>query len=205
MHSNEVQLGLRERKKIRTRQTIQEQALRLFAAQGYAETTTEQIAAAAEVSPSTFFRYFPTKEETVLYDPIDPMLFQIFVEQPAEMAPLDAMRAAFRTVFENIPVERTQTELERQKIIFQIPELRNAVYERLGDIINLMADAVAQRTGRQATDVHVRSWAGAVTGALTATFIDPEGRPTTHDDDFPVRMLDVADAALAHLDAGLPL
>lgn len=205
MHSNEEPLGLRERKKIRTRQAIQEQALRLFAAQGYAETTTEQIAAAAEVSPSTFFRYFPTKEETVLYDPIDPVLIQIFIEQPAELAPLDAMRAAFKKVFEDIPVERTQTELERQKIIFQIPELRSAIFERLGDIINLMADAVARRTGRQATDVQVRSWAGAVTGVLTAAFIDPEGRPTTHDDDFPVRMLDVADAALAHLEAGLPL
>jgi len=205
MHSNEEPLGLRERKKIRTRQAIQEQALRLFAEQGYAETTTEQIAAAAEVSPSTFFRYFPTKEETVLYDPIDPVLIQIFIEQPAELAPLDAMRAAFKKVFEDIPVERTQTELERQKIIFQIPELRSAIFERLGDIINLMADAVARRTGRQATDVQVRSWAGAVTGVLTAAFIDPEGRPTTHDDDFPVRMLDVADAALAHLEAGLPL
>lgn len=205
MHSNEEPLGLRERKKIRTRQAIQEQALRLFAEQGYAETTTEQIAAAAEVSPSTFFRYFPTKEETVLYDPIDPVLIQIFIEQPAELTPLDAMRAAFKKVFEDIPVERTQTELERQKIIFQIPELRSAIFERLGDIINLMADAVARRTGRQATDVQVRSWAGAVTGVLTATFIDPVGRPTTHDDDFPVRMLDVADAALAHLEAGLPL
>ena len=205
MHSNEEPLGLRERKKIRTRQAIQEQALRLFAEQGYAETTTEQIAAAAEVSPSTFFRYFPTKEETVLYDPIDPVLIQIFIEQPAELTPLDAMRAAFKKVFEDIPVERTQTELERQKIIFQIPELRSAIFERLGDIINLMADAVARRTGRQATDVQVRSWAGAVTGVLTAAFIDPEGRPTTHDDDFPVRMLDVADAALAHLEAGLPL
>lgn len=205
MHSNEEPLGLRERKKIRTRQAIQEQALRLFAEQGYAETTTEQIADAAEVSPSTFFRYFPTKEETVLYDPIDPVLIQIFVEQPAEMAPLDAMRAAFGKTFENVPADRIRTELERQKIIFQIPELRSAIYERLGDIINLMAGAVAQRTGRQATDPRVRSWAGAVTGALAATFIDPEGMPTTHDEDFPARMLDVADAALAHLGDGVPL
>src|SRR5690625_7390439 len=102
MHSNEEPLGLRERKKIRTRQAIQEQALRLFAEQGYAETTTEQIAAAAEVSPSTIFRYFPTKEETVLYDTIDPVLIQIFIDQPAELTPLDAMRAASRQVFEKI-------------------------------------------------------------------------------------------------------
>jgi len=121
------------------------------------------------------------------------------------MAPLEAMRAAFRTALENIPAERTQAELERQKIIFQVPELRSAIYERLGDVINLIANAVAQRTGRETTDPDVRSWAGAVAGALTAAFIDPEGMPTTHDDHFPTQMLGLADAALTHLEAGLPL
>jgi AcrR family transcriptional regulator len=53
--------GLRERKKIRTRETIRRAAAQLIDGKGCANTTVEQIADAAEVSPATFFRYFPTK------------------------------------------------------------------------------------------------------------------------------------------------
>jgi AcrR family transcriptional regulator len=59
-------LGLRERKKMKTRQTIRREAFRLFDERGYASTTTEQIAEAAAVSASTFFRYFPSKESVLL-------------------------------------------------------------------------------------------------------------------------------------------
>ena len=58
--------GRRERKKQRTAETIRHAATELFLAQGYDGTTTEQIAEAADVSVSTFFRYFPTKESVLL-------------------------------------------------------------------------------------------------------------------------------------------
>lgn len=65
--------GLRERKKAKTRAAIQHEALRLFREQGYDETKIEQIAAAVEVSESTIYRYFPTKEDLVLWDEFDPL------------------------------------------------------------------------------------------------------------------------------------
>lgn len=57
--------GLRERKKLRTRATLIEAAAELCERQGFDNTTVEQIAAAAEVSPRTFSRYFPTKEAVI--------------------------------------------------------------------------------------------------------------------------------------------
>src|SRR5216683_5589628 len=96
--SDEPVPGLRERKKARTRAAIRQHALRLFDEQGYAETTVEQIAEAAEVSPSTFFRYFPTKEDVVLQDDYDELMVESFRAQPPELTPLQAMRAAIREV-----------------------------------------------------------------------------------------------------------
>ncbi|HZZ53933.1 MAG TPA: TetR family transcriptional regulator, partial [Trebonia sp.] len=90
------QTSLRERKKARTRAAIREHALRLFREQGYDATTVEQIAAAAEVSPSTFFRYFPTKEDVVLQDGFDDRMFEAFDRQPPSLTPIAALRVAMR-------------------------------------------------------------------------------------------------------------
>src|SRR5437016_6707742 len=98
-------LGLRERKKAKTRAAIQQHALRLFREQGYDATTVEQIAAAAEISPSTFFRYFPTKEDVVLYDAFDPLIFAAFAAQPAALSPIQALRGALRAVFAALSAE----------------------------------------------------------------------------------------------------
>ena len=97
---NQPALGLRERKKAKTRAAIQRHALRLFREQGYEATTVEQIAEAAEVSPSTFFRYFRTKEEVALYDDLDPLFIAAFEAQPAELSPVQAMRQTWNKTYE---------------------------------------------------------------------------------------------------------
>ena len=68
--------GLREMRKARTQRAIQEHAMRLFAGRGYDATTVADVAAAAEVSSMTVFRYFPAKEDLVMADEYDPVIVE---------------------------------------------------------------------------------------------------------------------------------
>jgi len=187
--------GLRERKKAKTRAAIQQHALRLFLEQGYPETTVEQIAAAAEVSQSTFFRYFATKEDTVLYDQFDPVMAESFLSQPADMKPLDAVRAALAHVFAQLPREQTDLEVARMRLISAVPELRMAVMDQFSSGLNLLTSMLAERLDRDPSDFALRTWAGAVLGVAFAAFLKTDGQ------DFTTNM----DRAFALLDAGLPL
>jgi AcrR family transcriptional regulator len=113
--------GLRERKKAKTRAAIREHALRLFREQGYSGTTVEQIAEAAEVSPATFYRYFPTKEDVVLQDDLDVLAFQTFEQQPPELGPLAAMRAAMADARPRFTAEERQRFRETTMLTLAVP------------------------------------------------------------------------------------
>ena len=169
-------LGLRERKKARTKAAIQEHALRLFREHGYAETTVEEIAAAAEVSPSTFFRYFPAKEDTVLTDLMDRETFQVMVDAPAELSPLEALRYAVGQVFTDMSDEHLQLEMVRNELIRMVPELRRGMLAELTRPRDLLAEAVAIRLGRPTDDPDLRLYAGAVMGVLMTLALEGPGR-----------------------------
>ena len=157
--------GLRERKKARTRATIQREALRLFQRDGYAATSVEAIAAAAEVSPSTFFRYFPTKEDVVLTDFVDETTIERFVEAPAELSVLEALTYAVRTGIAALPEEDFELEHLRNRLIRDVPELRRGMMAEMVRPMELLATAIGQRLGREVDD-DVKMFAGAAIGAL---------------------------------------
>jgi len=190
--------GLRERKKAKTRAAIQEHALRLFQEQGYDATTVEQIAEAAEVSPSTFFRYFPTKEDVVLYDDLDPLMIAAFEAQPPELTTLQAMRNALLALFTSIPAGEMAKQWERGRLILAVPELRMRLWDQVADSLQLFAGMVAKRVGRRADDSDVLTFAGAVVGALVAAML-------ANMDKLEENYVGTLDSALAYLEAGMPL
>jgi AcrR family transcriptional regulator len=171
-------VGLRERKKARTKAEIQRQALRLFNEQGYAETSVEQIAAAAEVSPSTFFRYYPTKDDVVLADFLDHRTMQLMLSAPAELEPLAALRHAVVTGMTSLSTEDLELETLRNTLIRTIPELRRGMIAEMTRPIRLLAEALEQRLGRGPDDPDIRMFAAAAIGALL-TVSEPDG------DDWP--------------------
>lgn len=191
-------VGLRERKKAKTKAAIQQHALRLFRQQGYDATTVEQIAAAAEVSSSTFFRYFPTKDDVVLYDVLDPPVLAAFRAQPAELSPIQALRGAMRAVFAELPAEETEVQQQRDRLIRSVPELRAAMLDEFARSLDLLAELVAERVGRRADDLAVRTLAGAVIGVGIAIWYTATDRTLTDS-------MALMDAGLAQLEAGLPL
>ena len=192
--------GLRERKKARTRAVIQQQALRLFREQGFPATTVEQVAAAAEVSPSTVFRYFPTKDDLAVLDDhlsLAAAITRTFEAQPAELTAVQALRATLRTTFGALPDADRAARIERDLAMLQVPELWavNARLVRRG--LRTLAELVARRVGREPQDPAVRAFTGAVLGVSVQALVDGSGAGTD-----PMAALD---EALALLEAGLPL
>ncbi|HVS49945.1 MAG TPA: TetR family transcriptional regulator [Candidatus Dormibacteraeota bacterium] len=147
--------GLRERKKQKTRESIQREAMRLIEKQGYDQTTIEQIAAAVEISPSTFFNYFPSKEDVVLYDAYDPVLAKLMLERPAD----EPLSISFRRVLEEMGsiFDRDRAIiLARGRLWFEVPALRARLFEELEKAQVLISGLIGQRSGRDPDDFETR-------------------------------------------------
>jgi AcrR family transcriptional regulator len=175
------------------RQQLETAAAQLFAENGYAATTVEQIADAAEVSPSTFFRYFPSKESLLLADDLDPLILAAFEAQPPDLSLIQAFRRAYETVMAHLPSDQLEFENTRQRLMFSIPELKAAMYDEYYRTVNVMAEAVSRRIGRPASDFEVRVFVGALTGAMMAAY---DNAPQTAETVY---------RAMDFVDAGMPL
>jgi AcrR family transcriptional regulator len=148
---------LRTRKKERTRVAIEDAALDLFAEQGYEDTTVDQIAARAEVSKATFFRYFASKGEVVFgggegdrhHD-----LKQAIIERPASEDAPTAVRSAMQQ--EWLPTLDPNRTARQTRAARTSPLLRGLSYDLSLRWQADVGEALAQRRGRDRPDRECR-------------------------------------------------
>jgi AcrR family transcriptional regulator len=139
--------GLRERRRVATRQEITRAALDLVLERGLAAVTVEDIAAAAGVSPRTFFNYFPSKKSAVVPGPEAPpreALERFVADRRGSV--LDGLMTLLVETVGSWSDVRAQVH-KVQRVVGAYPELIPVLQERIAEFESVLADAVARRLG----------------------------------------------------------
>ncbi|MEA2468484.1 MAG: hypothetical protein QOJ57_2610 [Thermoleophilaceae bacterium] len=200
--AEESALGLRERKKLRTRAAIASAALDLFARHGFQATTIKQIADEADVAPRTVSGYFPAKEELVFPDHEEVfggLAARLEQRQPGETA-VGALRGWLIAYLDDDTMADLEESARRRQVIDSDPVLR--IYERglQERAERIVAAAVAVDLGLPAADLLPH-----MVGAATLAALDAIGRQIMADpaEDFRERALALIDEAMAFIGAGV--
>lgn len=164
--ADRTQPGLRERKKIKTREEIRAATYALIKEQGYDATTVEQIAERAEVSPSTVFRYFPTKEDIVLTDEYDPLMLEELRARPADESWMDSVRHVIRIAVEGNLAQDVEVARMRAHLGVQVPAVRARMVASMSETSRLLREAIAERSGLDPNGLEVRVCAMSLIGGL---------------------------------------
>jgi AcrR family transcriptional regulator len=169
----------RQRKKTATRDRIRANALRLFGEQGYDATTVEQIAAAAGVSHTTFFRYFPTKEDVALSDSYDPLIAALLAQTPPTWPLTQRIRAALLQGLAQVYDTDRDALLAQNKLIVSTPVLRERLWADQMATQRLILQALGPRPSFQTRVIVAASLAAASTAVLT--WVENNGTPELPD------------------------
>ena len=173
--AGETNASLRERKKLATRRALRRAAFELVTEHGFAHVTVEDIAAAADVSPRTFFNYFPTKEAALFG--ADPDRITALRERVARLAPGEPALAALRLVMvdDGRAAADELTELggdpagwlRRMKSAHTDPQLRAARAAQMAMTERAIAEGIAERLG---TDPERDPYPGLLAAAAAGVF-----------------------------------
>jgi len=196
-----AQPGRRERKKLATRQALQDVALRLVAERGLDQVTVEDISEAADVATRTFFNYFSSKEEALLGNLPEKVatVQRMVVDRPAGETPLEAVCQVLRTMTLRL-AERREERLLRQQVIERHPGLLARQLGEYASFEQALAAAVAERLGAGRADALycrvVAAVAVAAARSAVSTWMADKGRRP---------LAGMVDAAFAQLrDLGSP-
>jgi AcrR family transcriptional regulator len=161
--------GLRERKKARTREAIIEAALDLFERQGYEATTVEDIAAAADVSPRTFFRYFETKLDVVMARNVEEGFdFETLGAALADVGPIEAVHQVIRHKLVTKLQASDDSVLRELRVVMATPSLRSICVERFHEHHEGLAAVFSERLGVDQGSFGPYVMAGAISATLLA-------------------------------------
>jgi AcrR family transcriptional regulator len=188
---------LRLRRRIRTKQLVQREALRLFAAKGYDQTTVDDIAHAAAMSSRTFFRYFPAKEDVVLWDEYDERpLREIWQPRPGR-DPLTDLVLRIREITADMYRKDPELLLTRTKLSMEIPEIRARFLDQQFKLLGPYLEQLSELIGSPPDDFHLAVTIGAVYSAMLVAMVRWQRGDGRED---LLRLFDEAMAALADVD-----
>jgi AcrR family transcriptional regulator len=196
--------GLRERKKARTREALLEAAMERFSRHGFDGTTVEEIAEACEVSPRTFFRYFPTKEDVLFADSAGrrDRLLAVIAERPPGEPAFGALRAAMRALAIDYRHDRDAL-VARSQVVASSPHLQAYKAEHqhgweaaVVEVLERRALAQHATVAREELQLVTAVATAALRVALDAWVADPSGRDLdVHLDDAFARLASGFDPA----------
>lgn len=179
--STSTELGLRERKKARTRVALIEAALRLYREHGFEGVTVAEIARGADVSTRTFFSYFEAKEDVFLGrgdDRLERLVAAIRERRPGEPILTAARRELIRR---REPNERNKVERSSPgpglDELLRHPAIAARLRERWNRWEDILAVAIATDVGARPEDPEPRVVAAAITGAIRVAASAAEEQP----------------------------
>lgn len=123
--------SLRRRKRIAAMARIQDEAFAQLQARGFAKTTITDIAAAADVSPSSVYRYFGTKEGIFVWDPLEAPVMEMIDQLLPELPALEAIESTLTQMLGELS-EESESELRlKTRLVFSEPQLRGSLRSQL--------------------------------------------------------------------------
>lgn len=152
----------RARRRVRTKLLIQGEALRLFAQHGYEQTTIEQIAEAADISPRTYFRYFPTKEDVVVWDERDAETADLLAAQVGAGPVAQTLFAITRATLEGPYTDDPERLLARLRVSASVPAIRARYLELTRTAAEQIASTMASDPDDEHETLRLRVTAAAI-------------------------------------------
>ena len=164
----DTEIGLRERKKLRTRAELSDAAFRLFAERGFDETTIEDIVEQVEVSPRTFFRYFDSKEDVVIgfFDDLGLELRAMLAGRPSDEPSFTALRAALGTLID-LYEERQDRVVAAKRLAHETPSIRARLLDKHARWENGVTEELVTRGGDPSQEPQMRLLAAVALAAFS--------------------------------------